>query len=104
MPALPALTSLDLRGTRIASLQGMPALPALTSLDLSFTQQLASLRGMPALSHLQTINLKGSAIADVTDLTELPALEDITITKGAVNLSTIPSAIKSKVHLVPLLK
>ena len=78
MPLLPALTSLDLRFNSLATLQGMPLLPALTSLDLSYNETLATLQGMPALPALTWLDLHGDkAVATLEGMPALPALTSL---------------------------
>jgi Leucine-rich repeat (LRR) protein len=101
MPALPALTSLDLRGSSFfLSLVGMPVLPALTSLDLNGTQKLESRRGIQAVPHLKTIDIRGSASIDLNYLAKLPDLVKIITDKDQLNLSTIPPAIRDKIDII----
>jgi hypothetical protein len=78
MPALRALTSLDLSDTKLASQQGMPALPALTSLDLH-DNELASLRGMPALRALTSLDLSDTKLASLQGMPALPALASLNL-------------------------
>jgi hypothetical protein len=96
MPALPALTSLDLSSSSIESLQGMPALPALTSLDLSSSGRLISLQGMPALPALTSLNLTFTQeLESLQGMPALPALTSLNLSdnsylKSLGNLPNLP--------------
>jgi len=104
MPALPALTDLDLSRAGLTSLQGMPALPALTDLDLSSTG-LTSLQGMPALPELKLIDITELKLDGFDQLKSSPKLEKILVRRGQIDRSAVPEELRGLVvidaHVVP---
>jgi Leucine-rich repeat (LRR) protein len=81
LPSFPALRTLDLRGTQLTSLAGLPGLPALTTLDLAGVGVI-SLAGMPALSALRTLDLRATRLTSLAGLPSLPALTTLNLSNG----------------------
>jgi hypothetical protein len=76
MPALPALTRLDLSSSVLTSLEGMPVFPALTQLHLS-SEYLTNLQGMPALPALAQLLVEASKLTSLQGMPALPALTQL---------------------------
>ena len=83
---LPALTSLNLSGTNLSSLQGLEKLPALTSLDLSDTN-LSSLQRLEKLTELTSLNVSYTNLSSLQGLEKLTALTSLNLSN--TNLSSL---------------
>jgi hypothetical protein len=99
MPALPALTRLDLSSSVLTSLEGMPVFPALTQLHLS-SEYLTNLQGMPALPALTQLYLNCEKLTSLQGMPALPALTELYLTSEKLtNLQGMP-ALPALIRLV----
>ena len=75
-PVLPNLQSLYLDGNQLTTLEGFPVLPNLQSLRLTFNQ-LTTLEGLPVLPNLQSLRLDYNQLTTLDGFPVLPNLQSL---------------------------
>ncbi|TRO80219.1 leucine-rich repeat protein, partial [Glycocaulis profundi] len=99
------LEKLNMSNVGLTTLAGLPALPALTHLDVSgnpITDGLDALKGCPSLVSL---NLSGNKLAAISDLAPLASLENLfSLEMGDCDLVSVDGYRKEVFSILPSLK
>jgi internalin A len=81
------LAYLDLAQTKVTNLDGIAdALPLLRHLDLSGCEKLRKVSALSGAPSLRSLNLRGTSVASLAGLRDLPSLEELTISSALTSL------------------